>query len=719
MQLHDYMKYIDRGCWMGLIPRYQWSGRPTDRKPYRLEQKALFVLAVICAMYQIFGVIIYWYRNGRLAEDTSTFVTEISEMCGSLMLTTVGFGNIYALIKPRNLIENMFEELEEIYPSQSDEHYRCQLYYDLAMAIMKIEFMFYMVFYAYYNSAPVLLLLWENLQEGQELSFKTQTNTWFPWKVHGSALGFGGAVLCLILGSFVGVGFSIATQNLIVIFTFQLKLHYDGLESKLLHLDSRQPNANQQLRDLIAYHSRILHIGDQFNHILNFVFGTSLVGSTIAICMLSVAISLLDAASAIKYVSGLTAFVLYHFVICYMGTEVTFAYQMQLEDFMRYPDLVCWVAQLPRIEWSGRRCRVNRTLAQRFFFWFGALNLVYHNIGLIMCARFVDGSAMDPFEYVSELTDIGAMLGFTTMGTLNLWKIMRCKPEIEKLMEEFEALFQQAKKRSYRIQHYYEAHTRLIKKSVRFYAPSICYYNLLPIILMVVELLTDNKQLSYRIQSSAWYPWKVHGSFSGFFAAVVCQAFSCQIDLGIIIFTQFLISFFGIQLEIQFDGLARQLEAIDARHPAAKEQLKHLLAYHIKLFNLADRVNHSLNFTFCVSFTVSILSMCFQGISVIMGDLGPALKHMLGLFVFLVYNFSICRNGTHISIASDKVMPAAFYNNWYEGDLAYRKMILILMIRATKPYMWRTYKLAPVSITTYMATLKLSYQIFTCVRSLK
>jgi len=85
-------------------------------------------------------------------------------------------------------------------------------------------------------------------------------------------------------------------------------------------------------------------------------------------------------------------------------------------------------------------------------------------------------------------------------------------------------------------------------------------------------------------------------------------------------------------------------------------------------------------------------------------------------------------------------MPAAFYNNWYEGDLVYRRMLLILMMRATKPYMWKTYKLAPVSITTYMAvsfslltwhilfnfnscfgfqTLKFSYQMFTCVRSLK
>jgi len=41
--------------------------------------------------------------------------------------------------------------------------------------------------------------------------------------------------------------------------------------------------------------------------------------------MTSVAVLLLDFASAFKYISGLVAFVLYHFVICYMGTSVTAA----------------------------------------------------------------------------------------------------------------------------------------------------------------------------------------------------------------------------------------------------------------------------------------------------------------------------------------------------------------------------------------------------------
>ncbi|XP_033158566.1 putative odorant receptor 69a [Drosophila mauritiana] len=325
MQLHDHMKYIDLGCWMACIPRYQWKGRPTERQLYASEQRIVFLLGSICQIYQIAGVLIYWYCKGRLATDTGTFVAQLSEMCSSFCLTFVGFCNVYAISINRNQIETLLEELHQIYPICTNNHYRCQHYFDMAMRIMRIEFLFYMIFYVYYNSVPVLLLLWEHLHEGYDLSFKTQTNTWFPWKVHGSALGFGMAVLSITVGSFVGVGFSIVTQNLVCLLSFQLKLHYDGISSQLVLLDCRRPGAHKKLRILIAYHCRILQLGDQVNDILNFVFGSSLVGATIAICMSSVSILLLDFASAFKYVSSLVAFVLYNFVICYMGTEVTLA----------------------------------------------------------------------------------------------------------------------------------------------------------------------------------------------------------------------------------------------------------------------------------------------------------------------------------------------------------------------------------------------------------
>ncbi|XP_017080281.1 putative odorant receptor 69a [Drosophila eugracilis] len=718
MQLHDYMKYIDMACWMACIPRYQWTGRTADRKSYSLAKKSLFIFGVICLIYQIFGQITYLYKNGRKEQDTETFVAVISETFGSLMLTTVGFANIYALMKNRHQIEIMFEELHKIYPRIRDKHFRCQHYYDMAILIMKIEFMFYMVFYVYYNSAPLFVLYWEYLQEEQDLSFKMQTNTWFPWKVQGSTIGFGMALLSISLASFVGVGFSIATLNIVCIFTFQLKLHYDGMASQLMDLDSRQSGAHEKLRNLIAYHFHILKMGDQFNQILNFIFGSSLVGSTIAICMTSVAVLLLDVGSAFKYIIGLIAFVLYHFVICYMGTEVAFA--MELEDFMWYQDLVCQVSQLPRFEWSGRRfASVERNLAKRIIFLCEAVNLLYHNIGCIMYGYFVVENTHDPIEYLAEMAAVGSMLGFTILGTLNLWQILKLKPHVEELLKDFEELFQFAKQKPYRTRHYHESYTSYVKIWFIIYTFSVVYYNLQPFILMIWEHLKDSPELSYQIQSGTWYPWRIQGSITGFLVAIICQGFSCQVIMCSILLSQFLISFFGIQLEIHFDGLASRLKGIDARYPIARDQLTYLIVYHSKLFNLADRVNRLFNFTFFVSFSLSIISMCFLANCMTMFDLVSGFKHLLGLLIFLIYNFSMCRNGTHLIYASDKVLPAAFYNNWYEGDLSYRRTLLILMMRATKTYTWRTYKLTPVSITTYMATLKFSYQMFTCVRSMK
>ncbi|XP_070071222.1 putative odorant receptor 69a isoform X1 [Drosophila takahashii] len=154
--------------------------------------------------------------------------------------------------------------------------------------------------------------------DGKELSYRLQIDTWFPWEVQGSAFGYGTAYLCIYIPSIVGVAFAMITQNIICLFTYQLKLHFDALSDKLLTLDSRHPAANEQLIKLVDYHCRILQLGEEVNGTLNIFFLASSVFSTIAICMSSVG-------SAFKYANSLVAFVLYNFIICFLGTEVTFA----------------------------------------------------------------------------------------------------------------------------------------------------------------------------------------------------------------------------------------------------------------------------------------------------------------------------------------------------------------------------------------------------------
>ncbi|XP_044313648.1 uncharacterized protein LOC108054039 [Drosophila rhopaloa] len=645
------MKYLDLAFCMAMIPPFQWNGRPTERNKNEKARKTLFVIGLILLAYLNVGFLIYWILNGRKASNTQDYVAGISEMAGSLMLSTVATCNALVITINRPQFEEVLANLEEIHPKSRDKHYRCQHYCRLATGIMKCEGIYYTIFVIYFNMAPLVGMLFEYLMDKENFSYRLQLNIWFPWNIQDSVLVYSLTYLSLCYTSCISVAFTMITQNIICIFTFQFKLHIDGLADQLITLDSRHAEAHRKLRKLIEYHYEILKLGEKMNRTLNISFLVSLVFTTIAICMTSVAVLHLDLGSAFQFVNGLIAFISYNFIICYLGSEVTVALsdlsfkelkQLQvltvdiqptsltrlrkqpsklvlIYDFMRYPDLVCRVAQLPRIEWNGRRLRVNRNLVKRFIFWFGAINLLYHNIGGIMYGYFVDSSAMDPIDYVADMT--------------------------------------------------------------------------------------ENKQLSYRIQSNSWNPWKIEGSLPGFFAAIVCQAGSAQANMCVIIFTQYLITFFVVQLQIQFDGLAKRIEAIDARDPTAKDRL--------------NSVNQSFNFTFLIILFASISSLCFLGFSIIVMDLGTALKQTMGLLIFLLYNFSLSQDGTDLIFVSEKVLSAAFYNNWYEGDLAYRKMLLILMIRASKPYVWRTYKLAPVSIDTYVNTLKLSYQMFTCVRSLK
>ncbi|KAH8384361.1 hypothetical protein KR200_006143 [Drosophila serrata] len=393
---------------------------------------------------------------------------------------------------------------------------------------------------------------------------------------------------------------------------------------------------------------------------------------------------------------------------------------MQFQDFMRYTDIACHYALMSRFEWKGRNSpRQQQNLIQKVIFKMACINLLYFNISLCVYCYYLDRKSMDLLKYVADISDAGSMLGFTVLGTCNMFVLLIYRPQIEEVLAELQDLFDKRGKYNSEASYYLEKTKLMTKKFTMFYIISNFYYNAFPLLVMAYEFFSESQELSYRIQTVSWYPWKTLGSMPGFCASYISQIFSSAQNIGFMMANQFLINVFTAQLELHFDDLANQVENLDASDFRAKKKLKSLIFYHQRLLLLADNINRIFNFTFLISLITSTMAIFSMAFNLTTLSFVTAIKYSLGVGLFMIYTFSICHNGTQLTLASGKVMPAAFYNNWYEGDLAYRKMLLILMMRSTKPYMWRTYKLAPVSITTYMATLKFSYQMFTCVRSMK
>ncbi|XP_068142257.1 putative odorant receptor 69a [Drosophila tropicalis] len=396
--------------------------------------------------------------------------------------------------------------------------------------------------------------------------------------------------------------------------------------------------------------------------------------------------------------------------------------QLQLKNFMYYPDFACQVAGMQRYSWMGvqgveRQCEL--TVVQRAWFIFGALNLVYQNLGLIISMALPDEKTQEIAMYVAQLAETGSVLGLTLVAFCNMWMLLYNRPQIETMLSELQLLILGPNLNSKRIQYFYQQSSNRMRHTTIFFLCACFYYNILPIIELIYELSSEERQVKFKSQSNTWYPWHTKSNtYISLIASFINQVISSWIGVGFIMAGQFLLCFFATQLQLHFDGLAKKLLSLDARNPNAHVELKSLIAYHSHLLRIAASVNSVFNFTFLINFITSTIAICLMGFAMIMIDLAAGFKYSVGLCAFLVFTLFICFNGTQFTTSSEKLLPAAFYNNWYEGDLKYRKMLLFFIMRSCDEQVWRSYNFIPISMATFMSILKFSYQLFTFVRTI-
>ncbi|KAH8372308.1 hypothetical protein KR093_010991 [Drosophila rubida] len=412
---------------------------------------------------------------------------------------------------------------------------------------------------------------------------------------------------------------------------------------------------------------------------------------------------------------------------------------MQLKDFMYYPDLGCRLAMIRCYEWRGSKSpAVRQPLSQKLWFLLGAVNLFYQNLGLVI-DLLLSETQEELSAFIAQISETCSVMGLTLVGASNMWMLLYYRTQIEAVLGDLQQLYPKQQQRLYRLDCYYEQSSRLMKYSTAFFLFAYAYYNSLPIVELSYELLSASHQVQYNAQSSTWYPWQLFLSRSSpqsFAASYLCQFLSSLSGVAVIMCGQYLLCFFTTQMRLHFDALARGLSALDARRSGANEQLRAMIVYHSRLLRIEHEINRIFNFMFLSNFSTSTIAICLMGFAMVMINLAAAFKYSVGLMSFLVFSVFMCYNGTQFTSGSDKLLPAAFYNNWYDGDRNYRRMLLFFIMRSCESRVLRAYKFTPVSMATYMAVrirniqlfikfnyllrqmLKFSYQLFTFFRAM-
>lgn len=121
-----------------------------------------------------------------------------------------------------------------------------------------------------------------------------------------------------------------------------------------------------------------------------------------------------------------------------------------------------------------------------------------------------------------------------------------------------------------------------------FFMFAFSYYNSQPIMELLYEYLSPDKQIMYRYQSNTWYPWQTKDNirtWQNFIAAYVCVSGAILTDrrAAFIMAGEFMLCFFITQMQMHFDYLTNALRNLDAASAKANERLRFLIIYHIKL----------------------------------------------------------------------------------------------------------------------------------------
>ncbi|XP_036327296.1 putative odorant receptor 69a [Rhagoletis pomonella] len=418
----------------------------------------------------------------------------------------------------------------------------------------------------------------------------------------------------------------------------------------------------------------------------------------------------------------------------------------KLQKFLTYPELAFKWAFFEPFIWSGNRHRHQPTAwyyIKHCIYIFGLFTLV-GQIMALFCNLYMPHTTPEAEAYEnseSKVFEATALICYFSCCLYKMWNIFWRRKDIGPLLEKFNELFPsvviqkklaeasdyktEPKRGSggyYRLAYFEEKSRARMRFMTKYFAFAYFYYNMIPILQLIYEILSPNQTVTYKTQSNAWFPWhnhNKHSTFVGFIFNYLVQASAEFAGINFIMCGEYLFGFFNTQMQLHFDYLAIALETLDATAPDAMKQLKTLISYHANLLRLFNEINSIFNFTFALDLINATFAISLMGLAMVMIEFGRAVMFSAGFSFFLILSYVFCKNGDELTDVSNKLSSASFYSNWYEGSLEYRRMIIFFIMRTNKPCEYQAYGYTAISMVTYMRMLKLSYQLFTSFRAIE
>ncbi|XP_012162260.2 odorant receptor 85b-like [Ceratitis capitata] len=289
-----------------------------------------------------------------------------------------------------------------------------------------------------------------------------------------------------------------------------------------------------------------------------------------------------------------------------------------------------------------------------------------------------------------ELSAAVGLLNYTTVGAGKILFLILNRHLLLKSYTQLQAIYpSEAVERHYKLDRYLLIYKRVETLLYNFFKYILIVYLVSPIVQSFYDLWS-NGAYSYRMPTIIWYPVPLEES--------LLDSVS--------------------QLMLHLDLLAQRILELQPAEQGSMNDLKAIIEYHQRILTLAQDVNSIFAPSIVFSLASSSFILCFSAYQLL-----EDVSFIFALKVLLLLGYEMkqvvitCYYGDKLMDSSANLFNVVYAHDWTDGTPAYKRLVLIMLIRTYRPIALNVAGIADVSLITLKQVLSTSYQIFAVLKT--
>ncbi|KAH8306250.1 hypothetical protein KR018_005251 [Drosophila ironensis] len=324
---------------------------------------------------------------------------------------------------------------------------------------------------------------------------------------------------------------------------------------------------------------------------------------------------------------------------------------------------------------------------------------------------------------ILEAVTVASYIGFIIVGSSKMFCILWNKPDLSAMMRELRGMHPRGKadEEAYRLQEHLRTCSRISRIFSLLYSLLIWTFNLY----CIMEFLVYDKWLNLRVVGKTlpylmYIPWEWQDHWS-YYLLLFSQNFAGYTSAAGQISTDLLICAVATLIVMHFEYLSDNLRNHKLSGVWEEDSLflANMVRYHERLLRLSSKMNELFGIPLLLNFMVSSFVICFVGFQMTVGV--PA-DMIFKLFLFLISSMSqvylICYYGQLVADSSFGVSEAAYSQDWHNGDIRYKRGLLLIIVRAQNITYLKATIFINITRDTMTDLLQLSYKFFALLRTM-